>query len=64
LEKNALVAKREELREEIVVFQYVGPFNQGTREIAPIFGRDKCSGVALFLSGVALFLQRCFTEKR
>ncbi len=45
-EKNVLVAKREELRKEIIAFQrniplsFVGPSNRGTEEIAFISGQD------------------------
>ena len=53
LEKNALVAKREELRGEVAAFQqsavfqrpmslpFTGFFNQGIREVASILGRNK-----------------------
>src|SRR6266699_4428410 len=46
-EKNVLVAKRKELRKEIIAFQrniplsFVGPSNRGTEEIAFISGQDK-----------------------
>ncbi len=36
-----LIAKHEELRKEIVAFQYIKPFNQRIKKIASILRQDK-----------------------